>query len=138
MDQNKIEEMHERYKKHKFLDYIGARLDKLEDGKATILIDKKEEITQGLGYLHGGLLATITDSVGCNAAATTLEKGVHVLTVDLKINYLNPANGDRFIAIGEVVKSGKTICVSKTEIRDLDTNELLCVGLVTMKPTKYK
>jgi acyl-coenzyme A thioesterase PaaI-like protein len=39
-----------------------------------------------------------------------------VLTIEFKVNLLNPAAGERFVARGQVVKPGRTIMVCKGEV----------------------
>jgi acyl-coenzyme A thioesterase PaaI-like protein len=42
--------------------------------------------------------------------------GVGVLTIEFKVNLLNPAAGVRFVARGQVVKPGRTIMVCTGEV----------------------
>lgn len=42
--------------------------------------------------------------------------GVGVLTIEFKVNLLNPAAGERFVARGKVVKPGQTIMVCTGEV----------------------
>ena len=42
--------------------------------------------------------------------------GSEVLSIEFKINLLRPATGVRFVAEGRVVKSGKTITVSRADV----------------------
>ncbi len=39
-----------------------------------------------------------------------------VLTIEFKINFLSPAKGERFYAVGKVKKPGKTITVTEGEL----------------------
>jgi acyl-coenzyme A thioesterase PaaI-like protein len=39
-----------------------------------------------------------------------------VLSVEFKINLLAPATGESFLAVGRVVRAGKTICVATAEV----------------------
>jgi len=38
------------------------------------------------------------------------------LTTEFKINLLAPAKGDRIVAIGKVVKAGRTLTLSQSEV----------------------
>lgn len=38
-----------------------------------------------------------------------------VLTVEFKVNLLSPAQGERFVAVGKIVKAGRTITVTHAE-----------------------
>ena len=49
----------------------------------------------------------------------------------MKLNYLAPASSGIFIAKGNVLKSGKTLCLSEATIID-QKNKLLAHGTATM------
>ena len=50
------------------------------------------------------------------AALSLMPPGTGVLTVEFKVNLLNPASGVRFVARGQVVKPGRTILVCTGEV----------------------
>ena len=50
-----------------------------------------------------------------------------VLTVEFKLNLLNPAQGDWLEAIGRVVRVGSKICATQMELRN-DSGELIATG----------
>lgn len=39
-----------------------------------------------------------------------------VLTVEFKVNFLAPSRGDKFVAIGRVLKPGRTLSVCVAEV----------------------
>ncbi len=47
---------------------------------------------------------------------TVAPGGHEVLTVEFKVNFMRPAVADRFLAIGKVIKAGKTLTVCHGEI----------------------
>ncbi|NLW52164.1 MAG: PaaI family thioesterase [Tissierellia bacterium] len=136
MDNKRVEEIRQNFKKHPFLSLIGADLVDVEDGNVTLELTKKKELTQMFGYIHGGVLASICDSACCNAAATTLSSGWHVVTVDLNISYFRPANSKGIKAYAKVLKTGKNLVFCEAEIFDIEDNKLLCKGIVTVKPVE--
>ena len=74
-----------------------------------------EKLTQQNGFIHGGIITSIVDSA-CGYAAFTLTPPHHdVLAVEFKVNLVNPARGDEFVATGQVLKAGKnlTFCEGK-------------------------
>jgi Thioesterase superfamily len=48
------------------------------------------------------------DSACGYAALTLMPEDAEVLTVELKVNLLAPASGDRVVAQGEVIRAGRT------------------------------
>ena len=95
---------------------IGARLAELRPGHCTIELACREELTQQHGYVHAGIVSTIVDSAGGYAGFTLFPAESEVLTVEFKVNLLNPAAGERLIAIGEVVKPGRTLVITRGEV----------------------
>jgi len=95
---------------------IGARLISLIPGEARIEMPFNASFTQQDGFLHAGIVTTIVDSACGYAAYTLMPAGSRVLTVEYKVNFLFPAKGEKFIAIGKVVKPGRTLTVCSGEV----------------------
>jgi acyl-coenzyme A thioesterase PaaI-like protein len=56
--------------------------------------------------------------------------GARVLTVELKINLLAPAEGDRLRATGRVERAGRTLTVVRGEVDVLTGDEAVAVALM--------
>jgi len=95
---------------------IGARLAVIEPGYAEIHLVHKPEITQQHGYIHGGVVGMIADSAAGYAANTLTPADTSVLTVEYKLNLVAPADAQRLVARGEVVKPGRTLIITKAEV----------------------
>ena len=76
----------------------------------------KPEITQQHGYIHGGVVGMIADSAAGYAANTLTPADTSVLTVEYKLNLVAPADAQRLVARGEVVKPGRTLIITKAEV----------------------
>ncbi len=53
------------------------------------------------------------DSACGYAAFTLMEPAVRILTVELKVNLLSAASGDRLLARGQVIRPGRTLTVCR-------------------------
>ena len=95
---------------------IGAQLSKVEPGMVEILIPYRADLTQQLGYLHGGIITTIADTACGYAAYTLMPAGAEVLSVEFKVNLLRPAAGKSFVATAEVIKPGRTLTVTRADV----------------------
>lgn len=95
---------------------IGAELAELEPGFAEIHLPHRPEITQQHGYIHGGVVGMIADSAAGYAANTLTPHDSSVLTVEYKLNLLAPADGQRLVARGEVIKPGRTLLITRAEV----------------------
>jgi uncharacterized protein (TIGR00369 family) len=94
---------------------LGAELVHVSAGEVDIAVPFSERLTQQDGYLHAGVVAGATDSACGYAALTTMAAEAEVLTVEFKINLLAPAAGERLVARGRVLRSGRTLTVCRGE-----------------------
>jgi len=89
-----------------------------------------ERFTQQDGFLHAGIVTTLMDSACGYAAYTLMPTGSRVLSVEFKVNFLNPARGERFRAEGRVAKSGKTISVCEGKLFALQEGQGKLVAMM--------
>lgn len=95
---------------------LGATLESVAPGTVEISLRPREEISQQHGFVHAGAVGAIADTASGYAALTLMPANAGVLTTEFKINLIAPAIGDRIVAIGKVVKSGRTLTVAQTEV----------------------
>ncbi|HEY5701078.1 MAG TPA: PaaI family thioesterase [Gammaproteobacteria bacterium] len=96
--------------------HIGAELGRVEPGYCEIRLPFQDTLTQQHGFFHGGVTTTIADSACGYAGFTLMPADASVLTIEYKVNFLAPADGDLLFARGQVVKPGKTIIVCQSEV----------------------
>lgn len=95
---------------------IGARLVRVSPGQVEIEAPFAEGLTQQHGYLHAGVVTALVDSACGYSALSLAPPESEVLSVEYKVNFLAPAEGERFVARGRVVRSGQTITVCSGEV----------------------
>ena len=95
---------------------IQATLPVVEHGSTEIHLPHWQGVEQQHGFVHGGVVGMIADSAAGYAAMTMVPASASVLTVEYKMNLMAPADGDKLIARGEVVRSGRTLIVTKAEV----------------------
>lgn len=106
---------------------IRATLPVVEPGRTEIHLPHWDGIEQQHGFIHGGVVGMIADSAAGYAAMTLVPAEASVLTVEYKMNLMAPAEGERLIARGEVVRAGRTLIVTRAEVLALrDGAERLC------------
>lgn len=102
---------------------IGAKMTRVVAGEVHIEMPFSPALTQQHGYIHAGIITSIVDSACGFAAYTLMPDSAGVLTVEYKVNLLNPARGETFIAIGRVIKPGRTLTVCNGEVFALEKAE---------------
>lgn len=111
------------FARQKFMAYIGAVMYKLEAGYCEIHLDYRKELSQHHGFFHGGIIGTLADNAGGFAGYSLIERNASMLTVEYKINFLNPAQGEKLIAKAHVLKHGATLTVCHSEVYILTGSE---------------
>ena len=95
---------------------FGATLDELEEGRAVISMPISDRVTQQHGFFHGGAVGALADTACGYAALSMVPPGKAGLTAEYKINLISPADGDRLIAIGQVIKPGRMLMVCQGDV----------------------
>jgi uncharacterized protein (TIGR00369 family) len=103
------------FAKQGIMAHLGATLERVEPGRVEIALPFRPELSQQHGFFHAGALATIADSAGGYAGFTLFPPDAGVLTVEFKINLLAAADGERLLAAGEVIRSGRTLTVCRLD-----------------------
>lgn len=113
---------------------IGAEIARVEPGRVEIALRYRADLTQQHGYLHAGITGAIADSAGGYAGYSLFPAESSVLTVEFKINLLAPAAGERFVAVGEVVKPGRTLTVCRLDVSAItgELRTLIAIGQQTL------
>ena len=117
--------------------HFGLRWESIARGEVAAVVEPDESLYNPIGMVHGGVAATMLDSViGC-AVHTTLPAGVGYSSVELKVSYLRAIHGDTgpIRAVGRVVKEGSRISFAEGEIRD-SAGKLLATGSGTCVITR--
>jgi len=116
------------------MEYLKAELLRVEPGRCDIGLEYRPELSQQHGFFHGGVLGTLADNAAGYAAYTLMEPDATVLTVEYKLNLLEPGLGHRLIAEAEVVKSGRTVTVCRSSVYAEETGRrrLCATALVTL------
>ncbi len=113
---------------HKFL---GVELLEIRKGYAKVKVPFREEVIGDIRKRrwHGGIIATVMDSVGGIAGGTYFTSFKdEMATIDLRIDYLKGAEASAIIVEGEIVKLGKTILVTRMGAYQENSEELIAEG----------
>jgi uncharacterized protein (TIGR00369 family) len=90
--------------------------------------------------LHGGVISSVLDVTGGLVAflgvqqklkgkpvEEVLERFARISTIDLRIDYLRPGQGEWFLARGFPLRTGNKVAVTRMELLN-DRDELIAVG----------
>lgn len=124
-------------KRQGFMGLLGAELRAIEPGRVVLGVAYRDDLNQQNGFLHGGVVGTLCDNAAAAAAGTLVAAGSGILTIEYKVNFLGPAVGECVEAVGEVVRLGRSITVSRAEAFaiDGDKRRQVASALVTLMIT---
>lgn len=110
-----------------FSAHLGTQLTVFAQGQAELTLQFKPEFAQQFGFVHGGVISYLADNAITFAGGSVL--GSDVLTAEYKINYLQPAQGERLIARASVIASSRRQAVCRCDIlAQRDGQEYLCAA----------
>ncbi|MGD8406955.1 MAG: PaaI family thioesterase [Anaerolineales bacterium] len=126
--------IHESFARQGLINTLNGKIAHVSSGEMHIEALFDERFTQQDGFLHAGIVTTLMDSACGYAAYTLMPADSRVLSVEFKVNFLSPAQGERFRAEGRVVKSGKTltVCEGKLFALQAEGEKLVAMMQATM------
>ena len=125
------------FERQAFMKTIGAKLDSVDEGRVVISVELKPSMMQQHGFGHAGVTFSIGDSAAGYAALTKMGKNQEVLTSEMKIHLMSPADGKILKAVGSVLKAGRRLLVVQSNIYSGDdkNEKLIATMLGTMVPS---
>lgn len=109
--------------------HLGLIVDDLRPGWVRVKLPFKPEF---LGdpfrkALHGGVISTVVDATAGAAALSTLPYGSRCSTVDMRVDYLLPAQPQELVAEGTVLRTGNQVAVINVDVFQGD-NQRIATG----------
>lgn len=114
---------------------IGAALERVSPGEVEVMLPFRNDLTQHHGFMAAAVLTAVVD-VACGYAAMTLmPPGSSVLTIEYKANFLAPAQGEKLLARGRVIRPGRTVTLCAGDVVAVDGGheKLVATLLATMR-----
>ena len=110
-----------------FTGAAGFRIVAVEPGCAELALARRDDLVQFFGHFHGGVITALADQAAGVAVTSGLPKGRIGVTVEIKVNFLSPADGSELIARAKTLKMSGSIGVATVEIFSRkEATETLC------------
>lgn len=104
------------FERQRVMALLGAEVQRVSPGEVVIRLPFRDDLTQQHGFLHAGVVTAIADSACGYAALSLMDAETGVLTIEYKVNLLNPAAGEYFTAVGRVTKPGRNVTVCTGDV----------------------
>ena len=131
-----ISRVEESFTAQGLMSTLGAQIDHVEEGSVILSAPLSDRVSQQHGAAHAGLTFALGDSAAGYSALTLMGSDTEVMTVEMKINLLSPAFGDRLVATGKVEKAGNRLLVvtARVEAETDGQRKLVAMMQGTMIP----
>ena len=121
---------------------LGLKVESISRERVSVGFRMRDELMGHYqrGMVHGGAISTVLDVTGGLAAfmgvqekmaGETLEAKLgrfgRVSTIDIRVDFLRPGIGKKFIATAYALRTGKKVAVTRIELHN-DKKELIAVG----------
>ena len=113
---------------------LGFEIRSIEQGAVTFALIPDEKHYNPIGMVHGGVTATLLDTVmGC-AVHTLLPAGVGYSTLDISVRYQRAVTVDTgtVLATGTVLHAGRRTATAESRLIAEDTAKLLATATSTL------
>lgn len=116
MNEERQQQLREGFSRSGMMQLLGAQLQVIGNGFCEIIVPRQDFMARPAGMFNGAVIASLVDVSSGYAAASAKPVDSYFTTVELKVNYLNPAIGESLIARASVIKNGKVISVVRADI----------------------
>lgn len=110
----------ERLRRSNPAGYLGFHLVKAERGRAVIRMPVLDLHKQIHRVVHGGVVAMLADTAGGFAAFLAEPEGTRVVTIEMKINFLEAVEHGEITADARVIRRGRTVSVVDCDVTDAE------------------
>lgn len=114
-----------------YFSLLSMEIKDLQWGTCLLEVKLGEKHLQPFGMVHGGVMASVVDAAAFWAVFPQVEKGMGLTTVEMKLNFLAPAQKGKLVAQGRCIKMGRTLALGETQVRNGE-GVLVAHGTATM------
>lgn len=115
VEQQKLDEVRERFSHDRFATVNGAVIEEIAEGYAKCSMQIKCDHKNALGAVMGGAIFTLADFAFAVAANWQEQP---VVSLDASITFLGKAKGNILIAEAKKIRAGRRTCCYMVEITD--------------------
>lgn len=119
LDPERRRELIERFNevnRPRFGGHLGYRLVDARQGWARLEVESRTELLNPSGVMHGGASFGLADSAVAAALLTIYGPGNALLTIEMKINYLEPIVSGTVVAEASVLRSSRRSAYAEVDV----------------------
>ena len=100
-----------------FFRMMGIDVVTIGEGGAELQMQVRPDMTNGVGWLQGGIYLSLTDEAMVLALYSVLEKGEDIATISESTSFIRGAREGLLFATGRVVRKGRRVAFAEGEVR---------------------
>ena len=108
--------LRERLAQNPFVRFMGVEVPELGEGFARFTLEIRPDFHNSQGFLQGGVIAALADEAVAYALFSLVPEGEMISTVEMKINFLAPAQQGVLEAQALIRKRGRTLSLGEVEV----------------------
>jgi uncharacterized protein (TIGR00369 family) len=99
-----------------FPTFLGIELEELRQDYARMRLPFRPEFRQPAGVVHGGVIASMIDTVVVPAVGSGYDEPRQLFTIDIALRFLAPIIDDDIVAEGWITRRGRQIVYCDAEV----------------------
>jgi len=119
-----------------YLEFLGFKLATWKEGFAYIEMPVRPEHRNTVGYLHGGVIASLLDIAGAVCGSYGISEEYVSVTINLNCNFMSPHKAATVVAEAELVRTTSSIFFAQAKLFDPENNRLCATASGTYKKQK--
>ncbi len=127
INQSHIEAIRSLINKSPFFSLLSINVLRLEYGYCLLEIDLDKKHLNPFGGLHGGVYSSAIDTASYWAVYCSIPEDTGLISLDLHVDNISTVREGTLIVEGKQIKSGRTVCLAESTVRDL-SGKLLAHG----------
>jgi uncharacterized protein (TIGR00369 family) len=124
-----------------FPKYLGLEVEEIRTDYARMRLGFRPEYRQPAGVMHGGVIASMVDTVVVPAVGSGYDETRALFTIDLQLRFLAPIVDEGIVGEGWIVQRGRQIVFCEAEVRGATSDVLAAtaslVYKVSSRPATY-
>jgi uncharacterized protein (TIGR00369 family) len=118
LTQDRIDYLKKDYQRG-FVDFCGFKAIEVTRGRFVSRLDINDNHRQQDGFIHAGVMATMSDHTAGYSAFTIVSEDLQILSIEFKINFLRPAYGNALVCRSTVIREGRRIIIAESDVFDI-------------------
>ena len=125
---NKVSEYKLPFPPPAIWDLLGIEVVEMGNGYSKLIMPFSEKLAQPYGIVHGGAVFTLADSAAAVSIASLVEPNRKFVTLEMKINFLEPIKEGIIEATAIVLRRGR---IMPAEVDIINNQKLVAKAIAT-------